>query len=148
MAILCWAAKNSLRGTRGLCCTLMVLLHRETTEAWAAPGLSGQQDPLLLMDVFTLQGPELHLDVSTLQGSEQHLGLSGQHEPVLPLQGPELHLDVFVYTTDAFFITGHVYILGPSLYLDPRLHISGPRVKIGFINFTFLKSWITKYLRM
>jgi hypothetical protein len=55
-----------------------------TTGACAAPGrvyttgsrlhldVYGQQDPLLLSDVSTLQGPELHLDVPRLQ------------EPLLP----------------------------------------------------------------
>jgi hypothetical protein len=51
--------------------------------------VSGQQEPLLLLDVSTLQWPELHLDVS------------GQQEPLLlldvsTLQGPELHLEVSV----------------------------------------------------
>ena len=63
--------------------------------------MAGQQDPVLLLDVSTLQGPDLHLDVYTQQGPGLHLEMSRQHEPVLLLdvstpQGLELHLDVSI----------------------------------------------------
>ncbi len=49
--------------------------------------LPRQQEPMLLLDVYTLEGPELYPDVSTLQSPVQHLDVSA-------LQGTELHLDL------------------------------------------------------
>jgi hypothetical protein len=63
-------------------------------------GVSGQEEPVLHLDVSTLQRPVLAPGcVLTPQGTELHLAMSGQQEPVLLLsmskpQGPELHLDV------------------------------------------------------
>jgi hypothetical protein len=85
-------------------------MHTKAT--CAAPDVSGQKEPVLLLDVSTPQSPEQHLscllnrglcctlmDVSTPQGPQLHLDLREQEEPLLlldlsTLQRPELHLDV------------------------------------------------------
>ncbi len=98
-----------------------------TTEAWAATGSvcmdSGQQEPLLLLDV----GPELPLDVfeqllamSTWKGPERHLDLCRQQKPVLLLDVSREACAASrrVYTTEAWAATGRVWTAGALLLLD------------------------------
>jgi hypothetical protein len=48
--------------------------------------MSGQQEPVLLLDVSTPQGLELHIDVSIPQRPVLLLDVSGQQEPVLRIE--------------------------------------------------------------
>ncbi len=97
-----------------------------TTEACAASGrvytqglelhldLVGQQEPVLLLDVSTLQGRELHLESwtysikTTVDCSANGLVYTTEASAATG----------FVYTTETSAAPGHVYTLGPELHLD------------------------------
>jgi hypothetical protein len=115
--LLVWTCLNHMR----LSCTWTCLHHRGLCCTWTTVGMSspqgpelhiymsGQQEPLLLLDVTTLYrglrctwtwttGACAGLDLSTSHGAELHLDVATLQKPVLHLdvstsQGPELHPD-------------------------------------------------------